>query len=167
MSETLTSAQADVCVRHMSQANYRLLFSVFASLFMVGVEVRAADDVSEAASAAWSLAGPLEKDAFAFRAEYWEKDLKPDVGKAVRVQLFKGNDYRFCIAVPSKSGVQITATVLDSSGKPMGSLQTVEQGWGVVLSFKPKRTDVYAVAVRQTEKGTGKTVSCVILTGYQ
>lgn len=135
------------------------------SVGAVGVALGA--QPSEAEIAAWSLAGPLEKEAFAFRAEFWEKELKPQVGKAVRVQLFKGNDYRFCIAVPAKSGVRITATVLDSDGKPMGSLQSVEEGWGVVLSFKPKKTDVYAIAVRQTEPQTGKAVSCVILTGYQ
>ena len=113
------------------------------------------------------MARPLEKDGFSFRAEAWEKELKPDMGKAVRVQLFKGNDYRFCIAVPVDSGVQITATVLDADGKPLGQLQTVEAGWGLVLSFKPKKTGVYAVAIRQTEKGKMKAVNCALLTGYQ
>ena len=90
----------------------------------------------------------------------------PDIGKAVRVQLFKGNDYRFCIAVPVNSGVQITAAVMDVDGKPQGLLQSVEQGWGLVLSFKPKKTGVYAVAIRQTDKGRMKAVNCAMLTGY-
>lgn len=122
---------------------------------------------SEAESAAWSMARPLEKEGYAFRAESWEKELKPEMGKAVRVQLFKGNDYRFCIAVPMNSGVQITAAVLDVDGKPQGQLQSVEAGWGLVLSFKPKKTGVYAVAIRQVEKGAMKSVPCVMLTGFQ
>jgi len=113
------------------------------------------------------MARPLEAEGFSFRAEAWEKELKPEMGKAVRVQLFKGNDYRFCIAVPMESGVQVTAAVLDSDGKPLGQLQVVEQGWGLVLSFKPKKTGVYVVAIRQTDKGRMKAVSCAMLTGFQ
>ena len=132
-----------------------------------GVLSAAERGLSESESAAWAMAHPLEKEGFSFRAEAWERDLKPEVGKAVRVQLFKGNDYRFCIAVPMDSGVQITATVLDLEGRPQGQLQAVEGGWGLVLSFKPKKTGVYAVAIRQTDKGRMKTVNCAMITGYQ
>jgi hypothetical protein len=146
--------------------SHRLL-CVAASFLLATSASFAGRDQSDAESAAWSMARPLEKDGFSFRAEAWEKELKPDMGKAVRVQLFKGNDYRFCIAVPMDSGVQITAAVLDGEGKPLGQLQAVEQGWGLVLSFKPKKTGVYAVAIRQTEKGKMKAVNCALLTGYQ
>ena len=145
----------------------RRLFCTFVGLFLAASAAFAAREPSEAEKAAWSMAGPLEKEGFAFRAEAWERDLKPDMGKAVRVQLFKGNDYRFCVAVPVNSGVRITAAVLDGDGKPLGQLQPVEAGWGLVLSFRPKKTGVYAVAIRQLEKGSMKTVSCALLTGFQ
>lgn len=144
----------------------RRLFCTFAGLFVAASTVFAGREPSEAEKAAWAMAAPLEKEGFAFRAEAWERDLKPDMGKAVRVQLFKGNDYRFCVAVPMKSGVQITAAVLDGDGKPLGQIQPVEAGWGLVLSFKPKKTGVYAVAIRQTQ-GAMKTVPCALLTGFQ
>jgi hypothetical protein len=143
------------------------LFCVVASICLAMTASLAGREQSDAESAAWSMARPLEKEGFFFRAESWEKELQPDMGKAVRVQLFKGNDYRFCIAVPVNSGVQITAAVLDGEGKPLGTLQSVEQGWGLVLSFKPKKTGVFAIAIRQTDKGRMKAVPCAMLTGYQ
>ncbi len=143
------------------------LVCVTAALVLVSSAVFAGRDQTAPEAAAWSMARPLEAESYAFRAEAWEKELKPDLGKAVRVQLFKGNDYRFCIAVPMDSGVQITAAVLDGDGKPLGQLQAVEKGWGLVLSFKPKKTGVYAVAIRQTNQGKAKVVPCAMLTGYK
>ncbi|MBX7208003.1 MAG: hypothetical protein K1X78_06825 [Verrucomicrobiaceae bacterium] len=151
----------------MEAAFSRRQFIAAACLFLGVPVARAGREQSEAEAAAWSMARPLEKEGFSFRAESWERELKPEMGKAVRVQLFKGNDYRFCVAVPVDSGVQITAAVLDGDGKPQGQLQSVDAGWGLVLSFKPKKTGVYAVAIRQSEKGRMKAVNCAMLTGFQ
>ena len=126
-----------------------------------------AGDVEDAESAAQAMVGPLEKDGFVFRAEAWIKELRPEMGKAIKVQLFKGNDYRFCVAVPPKSGVQITAAVLDFEGKPGGQLRVVEGGWGLMLEYQPKKTGVHVVAIRQTEEGRRKATTCAMFTGYQ
>ncbi len=139
---------------------------LLAFALMMPLLATARDRMTEAEAAAWAMAAPLEKEGFAFRAESWRKDLKPDMGKAVRMQLFKGNDYRFTIAVPAKSGVRVTAAVLDFEGQPQGEIRALEEGWGLVLSFKPKRTGVYAIAIRQNG-GTGKTAECAMLTGYK
>ena len=167
LSETLTSGAEDVCLQSMRASHSRRFFCLAVSFLLVASASFAGREPSDAEQAAWSMARPLEKEGYFFRAEAWEKELKPEMGKAVRVQLFKGNDYRFCIAVPMDSGVQMTAAVLDGDGKPQGQLQSVEQGWGLVLSFKPKRTGVYAVAIRQTDKGKMKAVPCAMITGYQ
>jgi len=127
----------------------------------------AGGEAEEAEKAAQAMGQPLEKDGFVFRAEAWVRELQPQMGKAIKVQLFKGNDYRFCIAVPPMSGVQITATVLDFEGKPGGKIRVVEGGWGVVLEYSPKKTGVYAVAVRQTEAGKNRPTICAMVTGYQ
>lgn len=145
----------------------RRLFCLAAIIVLAASTSFAGRELSASEQAAWTMASPLEKEGYFFRAEAWERGLMPDMGKAVRVQLFKGNDYRFCIAVPVDSGVQITAAVMDVDGKPQGLLQAVEQGWGLVLSFKPKKTGVYAIAIRQTDKGKLKAVNCALLTGYQ
>jgi hypothetical protein len=142
-----------------------LLLALFA-LFALPWQARAGEK-SEAEQAALTLAKAHEKEGFEFRADIWEKDLKADMGKALRIQLFKGNDYRFCIAVPPNSAVHITATVLDFDGKPSGTLQPVAQGWGLTLSFKPKKTGAYAIAIRQTGEGRPHEVPCAVITGWK
>ncbi|MDB6074407.1 MAG: hypothetical protein JWO89_2047 [Verrucomicrobiaceae bacterium] len=122
---------------------------------------------SEAEDAARALAKQHEKEGFEFRADSWQKSLRPDMGKAIRMQLFKGNDYRFCVAVPTTSGVHLAATVLDFDGKPTGKAEGIAQGWGVVVAFKPKKTGTYVVAIRQTEDGKPHDVPCVVITGWK
>jgi hypothetical protein len=82
-----------------------------------------ADDQEDAEKAAHALAYDQEKEEFNIRAETWVRMLEPKVGKANRMQLFKGNEYCFCVAVPKKSGVHITGAVLDLEGKPAGDLR--------------------------------------------
>lgn len=147
---------------------FLLLQAVSALLLAFSLPLSArADDAAEAEAAAQALAKPLEKEDYVLRAEAWIKELRPEVGKAIKVQLFKGNDYRFCVAVPPKSGVQITATVLDFEGKPGGKIRVVEGGWGVILEYQPKKTGVYVVAIRQTEAGKVRPTTCAMVTGYQ
>ena len=126
-----------------------------------------AQEKSEAEDAAHSLAKPYEKEGFEFRADSWIKPLKPEMGKALRIQLFKGNEYRFCIAVAPDSGVQIAATVLDFDGKPIGKAAATAQGWGVILSVKPMKTGTYAVAIRQLAGGKPHEVACAVITGWK
>ncbi len=144
-----------------------LIPALFAASMAVLLSSAPAGDAEDAETAAQSMVRALEKDGFVFRAEAWVKELRPEMGKAIKVQLFKGNDYRFCVAVPPKSGVQITAAVLDFDGKPGGQLRVVEGGWGLVLEYQPKKTGVHVVAIRQTEAGRRKPTVCAMITGYQ
>jgi len=77
-----------------------------AAIVLLSATIAPAREKDEAEAAARALAQTLEKEKFEFRAEAWVKDLQPDIGRAVRVQLFKGNDYRFCVAVPLDSQVR-------------------------------------------------------------
>ena len=126
-----------------------------------------ASEEEDAEKAVLKLTEVQEKDGFDFRADIWARELKPDVGKAVRVQMFKGNEYRVCIAVPPQSGVKIAAHVLDTDGKPIETKSDpAGEGWGATLYVKPKRTGVYAVVMRQAES-KGKVVPCAMITGYK
>lgn len=127
----------------------------------------AAADMEAAQATALRLVPRQEKDGYEFRSELWTNELAPDVGRAVRMQLFKGNEYAFCIAVPDKSGVAITAAVLDFEGKPGGELLPVKDGWGLVLFYKPKKTGQYVVAVRQTDDGKKMKTACAMVTGWK
>ena len=126
-----------------------------------------ADELEDVETAIVKMAGKHEKEGFDFRADIWERELTPELGKAVRVQFFKGNDCRVCVAVSPKSGVQIAAHVLDGEGKVVESKIEAEEGaWGATLHVKPKRTGVYVVVVRHAG-GKDKPAICAMITGYK
>lgn len=126
-----------------------------------------AGDNEDAEKAASALAYDQENEGYNIRAEVWTRTLEPKLGKATRLQLYKGNEYCFCIAAPKKSGVHITGAVLDLEGKPAGEILPVLDGWGFVLFYKPKKTGMYMVAVHQTEEGKQKIVPISMVTGYK
>lgn len=122
---------------------------------------------SEAERAVLALSKPFEEAGFNFRADIWTRELDADVGKAVRIQMFKGNEYRVCVAVSPASGVQLTAHVLDSEQVAVEDTTEVVNGgaWGIILHVKPKRTGIYLFVVR--EAGKGKKTPCAMITGYK
>lgn len=126
-----------------------------------------ADDREDAEKAAHALAYDQENEGYNIRAESWVRTLEPEVGKATRMQLFKGNDYCFCVAVPKKAGVHVTGAVLDLEGKPAGEILPVLDGWGFVLFYKPAKTGMYMIAIHETEKGRRKQVPVAMVTGYK
>ena len=145
-----------------------LIFSALLVLTLLTPNARLlAGDKEDAEASAQALAYDQEKEDFNIRAETWLKELEPKVGKALRMQLYKGNEYCFCIAVPRKSGVHITAAVLDLEGKPAGEILPVLDGWGLVLFYKPKKTGVYMIAIHETNQGKRRDVPCAIVTGYK
>ncbi|MEY4483719.1 MAG: hypothetical protein RL693_1171 [Verrucomicrobiota bacterium] len=149
------------------QISHLLVVSALAIFCLGSSSTVFADEEKQVTDAVLSLAARHEKDGFDFRADIWVRELKPELGKAVRVQFFKGNDYRVCVAVPKDSGVQIAAHVLDTEGKPVESkVETTEDGWGLVLHAKPKRTGLYVVAIRQAG-GNAKPTTCAMITGYK
>ncbi|HEY1049477.1 MAG TPA: hypothetical protein VGE39_06970 [Prosthecobacter sp.] len=139
-----------------------------AALVLLGMAAPAfAAPADEAEAAAQALARDQEKAGYIFRAEVWKGELSKDIGKAVKMQLFKGNDYCIGVAVPRKDGVHISGSVLDFKGEPVGEIQPVLEGWGFLLFFKPKKTGVYVVTLHQTEAGKPKDTACAIITGYK
>lgn len=126
-----------------------------------------ADDREDAEKAAHALAYDQENEGYNIRAESWVRVLEPQVGKASRMQLFKGNEYCFCVAVPKKAGVHITGAVLDLEGRPAGEILPVLDGWGFVLFYKPAKTGMYMIAIHETEKGKRKQVPVAMVTGYK
>jgi hypothetical protein len=127
----------------------------------------AAKPAEEAEAAARALAKDQEKNGYVFRADVWSGDLPKGLGKAVRMQLFKGNDYCIGVAVPRKSGIRITGAVLDFQGKPVGEIQPVLDGWGFLLFFKPAKTGTYVVTVHQEESGSQADTACALIIGYK
>ena len=167
MSETFQISPLRFQLRNSVSHCLLLSLMVFGFFFPVGSKLSAAPEASELESALVKLVEPHEKAGFDFRADIWERELAPEVGKAARVQMFKGNEYRVCLAVPPSSGVQITAHVLDIEGKPIESkTEVTENGWGIILHVKPKHTGIFLIAVRNAG-GKSKTVTCAMVTGYR
>lgn len=143
-----------------------LLAGILACVLMPAAPARA-DEASQVEEALVELAKAQEAQGFDFRADIWERELSPEMGKAVRVQFFKGNEYRVCLAVSPKSGVQIVSQVLDAEGKPIESkVEKTPGGWGVTLHVSPKRTGVYMVTVRHAG-GSQKKALCAMISGYK
>jgi hypothetical protein len=138
---------------------------LFAASLLSPAAGGAEGDTEEAEMAVARLVHPLEKSGYDFRADVWERELKPDLGKAVRLQLFKGNEYKVCVAVSERSGVEIEAHVLDINGENIEAAVD-KRGWGVVLTAKPRHTGVYIVTIRQSG-GKPKPVTCVMIMGYK
>jgi hypothetical protein len=138
-----------------------------AGLALLAALPAGARPLDEAEEAAAALVRDQERAGYAFRAESWVSPLSPDLGKAVRLQLFKGNEYCIAVAVPRGSGIHVTGAVLDFNGEPVGEIQPVLDGWGFLLFFKPKKTGVYVVTIRQDETGRRRDTSCAVAIGYK
>ncbi|HSI61526.1 MAG TPA: hypothetical protein VLE43_00370 [Candidatus Saccharimonadia bacterium] len=153
-------------VNDISQPVRLLLAMLLVCVLMPATPARA-DEAAQVEEALVELAKAQEAQGFDFRADIWERELSPEMGKAVRVQFFKGNEYRVCLAVSPKSGVQIVSAVLDSEGKPIESkVEKTAGGWGMTLHVTPKRTGVYMVTVRHAG-GTQKKALCAMISGYK
>lgn len=143
-------------------------FVVLTLLFLCGATSSQAGPREDAEAAAQALARDQEKlGGYTFRSEAWLGDLSKDIGKAVKMQLFKGHEYCIGVSVPRKSGIRVTGAVLDFQGNPVGEIQPVLDGWGFLLFFKPKKTGVYVVTLRLEEGGKMKDTACAIITGYK
>jgi hypothetical protein len=150
-----------------TRLSLRRFLGVLAACVVIPVASASADEASQVEEALVELAKTQESQGFDFRADIWERELSPEVGKAVRIQLFKGNEYRVCLAVSPKSGVQIASQVLDAEGKPIESkTEKTSGGWGVTLYVTPKRTGVYMVTVRHAG-GSQKKALCAMISGYK
>jgi hypothetical protein len=150
-----------------ARLSLRRFLGVLAACVVIPFTPASADEASQVEEALVELAKAQESQGFDFRADIWERELSPEMGKAVRIQLFKGNEYRVCVAVSPKSGVQIASQVLDAEGKPIESkTEKTNGGWGVTLHVTPKRTGVYMVTVRHAG-GSQKKALCAMISGYK
>ena len=143
-----------ICVMRTPTAPSPFVFLALCTLMLLTPVVWLhAGDKEDAEKAASALAYDQEAEGYNIRAEVRTYVLEPKLGKATRMQLFKGNEYCFCVAVPKQAGVQITGAVLDLEGKPAGEILPVLDGWGFVLFYKPKKTGMYRPKLRYAHQG--------------
>ena len=110
----------------------KVLFSTSSLLlaFMAAQPVIFAS-VDDAQSFALQAAEPYVKQGFQVREDYWGGDLGSGEKKAVRQQLFKGNEYWFWLGT-EVDRAKVSVHVYDSDGK----LAEESDGWALVYGFR-------------------------------
>lgn len=101
--------------------------------------------VDDALSFAYEAATPYVTKGFTFREDAWGGDLGVGEQKAVAAQLFRGNEYWFCLGTDA-DGAELTVNVYDSTGKLVGR-DTWQKGRFAGTLVKPKQTGTYYAIV--------------------
>src|SRR5438034_4807090 len=83
---------------------------------LLALQSAAFASVDDAQSFALQAAGPYVKEGFQVREDYWGGDLGAGERKAVRQQLFKGNEYWLWLGT-EVDGAKVSVHIYDSDGK--------------------------------------------------
>jgi len=91
-------------------------------------------------------AEPYVKQGFQVREDYWGGDLGSGEKKAVRQQLFKGNEYWFWLGTEVDKA-KVSVHVYDSDGKLAEEPDSWEKGHFAAAHVIPKATGSYFIIV--------------------
>ena len=120
--------------------------------------------VDDALSFAHEAANPYAKQGYTIREDAWGGDLGVKDQKAVTAQLFKGNEYWFCLGTDVKGAV-ITVHVYDSNGKLVDA-ETFQKGRFSGAKVIPKSTGTY-YAIVTVEKSSQERSHWALVYGYK
>jgi hypothetical protein len=101
--------------------------------------------VDDAQSFALQAAEPYVKEGFQVREDYWGGDLATGEKKAVRQQLFKGNEYWFWLGTEVEKAT-ISVHIYDSEGKLVES-DSWQKGQFAAAHVTPPATGSYFIIV--------------------
>jgi hypothetical protein len=96
------------------------------------------------------------KKGFNVREDAWGGDLGVKDQQAVQAQLFKGNEYWFCLGTDVKGAV-LSVNIYDSKGK-LVNVETTRAGRLSAVRVEPQRTGTYYAIVtvhKSPEERTG------------
>jgi hypothetical protein len=135
----------------------KVLLRSSAFLAAVIVMQRAAcASVDDAQSFALQAAEPYVKQGFQVREDYWGGDLASGEKKAVRQQLFKGNEYWFWLGT-EVDRAKVSVHIYDSDGKLAEEPDSWEKGHFAAAHVVPKTTGSYFVIVSVEESPEERT----------
>jgi hypothetical protein len=120
--------------------------------------------IDDALSFAFEAAMPAVKEGFTVREEHWGGDLPTAQPKPIPHQLFKGNEYWFCIGSDIKNAV-VSVHIYDSSGKLVED-ERWQKGQKAAARIKPKRTGTYYLFV-EVEKSPEERTSWGMVYGFR
>lgn len=120
--------------------------------------------VDDALSFAYEAATPYVKDGFTFREDAWGGDLGVGDQKAVTAQLFRGNDYWFCLGT-DVDGAQLSVHIYDSNGK-LAESKNWQKGRFAGVLVEPKQTGTY-YAIVEVKKSPEERTNWALVYGYK
>jgi hypothetical protein len=102
--------------------------------------------VDDAQSFALQSAEPYVKQGYQVREDYWGGDLGVGEKKAVRQQLFKGNDYWFWMGTEVEQA-KVSVHIYDADGRLCEQPDSWQKGHFAAAHLIPKATGSYFVIV--------------------
>jgi len=112
--------------------------------------------VDDALSFAHEAALPYVKKGFSVREDAWGGDLGVKDQQAVQAQLFKGNEYWFCLGTDVKGAV-LTVNLYDSKGSLVNA-ETTHSGRLTAVRVVPQKTGSYYAIItvhKSSQERTG------------
>jgi len=125
-------------------------------LALMAVQSAIFASVDDAQSFALQAAEPYVKQGFQVREDYWGGDLGSGEKKAVRQQLFKGNEYWFWLGT-EVDRARVSVHVYDSDGKLAEESDGWEKGHFAGAHVIPKATGSYFIIVSVEESSEERT----------
>jgi len=105
------------------------------------------------------------KEGYQVREDYWGGDLGVGEKKAVRQQLFKGNDYWFWMGTEVETA-KISVHVYDADGKLCEQPDSWQKGHFAAAHLVPKTTGSYFIIVA-VESSTEERTHWALVYGFR
>src|SRR5204863_2949939 len=133
-----------------------LLRGSFLLALIVALQSTVVASVDDAQSFALQAGGRYVIEGFQVREDYWGGDLGSGEKKAVRQQLFKGNEYWFWLGTEVERA-KISVHIYDSDGKLAEQSDGWQKGHFAAAHVIPKSTGSYFIIVSVEESPEERT----------
>ncbi len=137
---------------------------ILAALALLALPASLHATVDDALSFAYEAATPYVKEGYTFREDAWGGDLGVGDQKAVTAQLFRGNEYWFCLGTDA-DGALVTVNVYDSKGKIAGT-KAWQKGRFAGVMVTPKQTGTF-YAIVEVKKSPQERTPWALVYGYR
>lgn len=140
----------------MHPSSKRLLRSACVLALLLIMNQRASASVDDAQSFALQAAEPYVKEGFQVREDYWGGDLAVSEKKAVKQQLFKGNEYWFWLGTEVEKAA-LSVHIYDAEGKLIEQPDSWQKGQFAAAHIIPQTTGSYFIIVTIEESPEERT----------
>ncbi len=134
---------------------HSLLRRALAGLALLALLATARAFVDDALSFAYEAADPFAKQGYIIREDAWGGDLGVGDKKAVRAQLFKGNDYVFFLATDVENAV-LSVHLYDTNGN-LAESKAWQRGRFAYAQITPRQTGTYFAIVEVSKSPVERT----------